>query len=354
VKQLSIIAVFLAFNSGAVLIRADPLPSWNDGVAKQAILNFVFATTNPDSPNFVPANERIATFDQDGTLWVEQPMYPQVMYALDRVAAIVKEKPHLRNFKPFKMVLSEGVEAIKKLDVSDLELLLVTALSGMSVEQFQNEVKTWIAKAKHPRWNRLYKELTYQPMQEVLDYFRDHQFETYIVTGGGQDFVRVYSEETYGIPVQKVVGTVGGTHFCYNKEGQAQLIKEPKLLLNDDSAGKPKGIHLVIGRRPIAAFGNSIGDRQMLEYTTGTSGSQLAILILHDDPVRAYAYGPAQKLPHSKVGTFTQALYDQAKRNNWIIVSMKNDWKRIFSFAGKKSPAPKNSEKKQCVDILKR
>jgi hypothetical protein len=186
--------------------------------------------------------------------------------------------------------------------------------------------------AKHPRWNRPYTELTYQPMLEVLRYLRDNAYKTYIVTGGGQDFVRVYAEKVYGIPPEQVVGTAGGTKYGYAKDGKPFLTKEPKLLLNDNNAGKAEGIHLMIGRRPNAAFGNSTGDRQMLEWTGAGVGARLKMLVLHDDAAREYAYGPAAGLPDSKVGTFTPALYDDAKKNGWTVISMKNDRKRIFAF----------------------
>jgi phosphoglycolate phosphatase-like HAD superfamily hydrolase len=312
--------------------QTDPLPSWNDGAAKQAIIEFVRATTTRGSPEFVPPEERIATFDQDGTLWVEHPMYSQVMYILDRVPAVVKAKPELANVEPFKTVLSGNREAIAKLPKDDLYKLVAATLTGMSVEQFEAQAKQWIETAKDPRWQQRYTELTYQPMQEVLKVLRDAGYKTYIVTGGGQDFVRVYSETTYGIPPEQVVGTAGGTKYGYDKNGRPFLTKEPKLLLNDNNAGKPEGIHLMIGRRPHAAFGNSTGDQQMLEYTKAGDGARLAMLVLHDDAKREYAYGPAQGLPDTKVGTFTQDLYDRAKKQGWVVISMKNDWKRIFAF----------------------
>ncbi len=312
--------------------QSDSLPSWNDGAAKQAIVAFVKDTTTQGSASFVPPAERIATFDQDGTLWVEHPMYSQVMYCFDRVGALAKEKPELAKAEPFKTVLSGNREAIAKLGMKDLEKILAVTLTGMSVDDFRAEVAKWLAAARAPRFDRPYTELTYQPMQEVLTYLRANGYKTYIVTGGGQDFVRVYSEQTYGIPPEQVVGTAGGTKYGYAKDGKPFLTKEPKLLLNDNNAGKPEGIHLMIGRRPQAAFGNSTGDKEMLEYTTAGDGARLAMLVLHDDASREYAYGPAQKLPDSKVGTFTQALYDQAQKQGWVVVSMKNDWRRIFSF----------------------
>ncbi len=327
------------FALGALLVlgaqahaQTDPLPSWNDGPAKQAIVTFVQETTDQASPKFVPPAERIATFDQDGTLWVSHPMYTQVMYCLERVPAVVKAKPELAKVEPFKTVLSGNREAMAKLSMKDLEKILAATLTGMSVDQFQAEVKQWIETAKDPRWKRPYTELTYQPMQEVLQYLRANGYQTYIVTGGGQDFVRVYSEQVYGIPPEQVVGTAGGTKYGYDKSGKPFLTKEPKLLLNDNNAGKPEGIHLMIGRRPYAAFGNSTGDRQMLEYTQAGDEARLSMIVLHDDAKREYAYGPAQGLPDTRVGTFTQALYDEAKKDGWFVISMKNDWKRIFAF----------------------
>ena len=328
---LACMVVFMTTNAQA----ADPLASWNDGPAKQAIVEFVKATTTQGSPQFVPPEARIATFDQDGTLWVEHPMYTQVTYCLERVPALVEKKPELKNREPFKTVLSGNREAMAKLSQDDLMKILAATLTGMSVDDFNAEAKKWIAEAKDPRWKRPYTELTYQPMQEVLRYLSANGFKTYIVTGGGQDFVRVYAEQTYGIPPEQVVGTAGGTKYGYDKSGKPFLTKEPKLLLNDNNAGKPEGIHLMIGRRPSVAFGNSTGDRQMLEYTKAGDGARLAMLVLHDDAEREYAYGPAQGLPDTKVGTFTQALYDEAKKDGWTVISMKNDWKVIFPFESK-------------------
>lgn len=311
--------------------QADPLPSWNDGAAKKAIVAFVQATTT-QGPRFVAPEARIATFDQDGTLWVEHPMYAQVMYCLDRVPALVKEKPELARVEPFKTVLSGDRDAVAKLPKGELEKILMATLSGMTVEQFDVEVARWIASAKDPRWKRPYTDLTYQPMREVMAYLRANGYKTYIVTGGGQDFVRAYSQRVYGVPPEQVVGTAGGTTYGYDQRGNPELTKDPKLLLNDNDAGKPQGIHLVIGRRPNAAFGNSTGDRQMLEYASAGDGAHLTMLILHDDAKREYAYGPTNGLPDTKVGTFTQALDDEAAKKSWVVISMKNDWRRIFSF----------------------
>jgi len=316
----------------AALAQGVWLPSWNEGAAKQAIVKFVEATTDASSAQFVPPAQRIATFDQDGTLWVEHPIYSQVLYCLDRVRTVAAQKPELGNAEPFKTVLSGDREAIARLSKEDLGKILAATLTGMSVEEFQTEVQSWLATARDPRWHRPYTDLTYLPMQELLKYLRANGYRTYIVTGGGQDFVRVYSDQVYGIPPEQVVGTAGGTQYGYEKNGNPILTKDPRLLLNDDQAGKPESIHLMIGRRPYAAFGNSDGDRQMLEYTKAGGGLRLAMLVLHDDAVREYRYGPAAGLPDTKVGAFTQALYDEARKSGWIVISMKRDWRQIFSF----------------------
>jgi phosphoglycolate phosphatase-like HAD superfamily hydrolase len=341
-KLFKSVATFCAaFVCGALLSRAqDPLPSWNDGQPKQAILQFVRSTTTLGSPEYVPLEDRIATFDQDGTLWVEHPMYSQVVYCLDRVPVVVKARPELASVEPFKTVLSGNREAIAKLSLQDLEKIAVATLSGMSVDQFNAEVKQWLASSRDPRWKRPYTELTYQPMLEVLSYLRGNGYRTYIVTGGGQDFVRVYANQVYGIPPEQVVGSAEDTKYGYDTHGRPFLTKEPKPMLNDNDAGKPEGIHLMIGRRPCAAFGNSTGDRQMLEYTRAGDGARLAMLLLHDDAQREYAYGPAQGLPDTKVGTFTQALYDEATKNGWNVISMKKDWKVIFPFQKAESFQP--------------
>jgi phosphoglycolate phosphatase-like HAD superfamily hydrolase len=332
-ERFSPIIITMALVFAADVVSAqDPLPSWNDGTAKNGIMEFVQATTTEGSPKFVPLEERVATFDQDGTLWVEHPMYTQVMYCFDRVGALAKAKPGLKKLEPFKTVLSGNQEAIAKLSLKDLERILIATLTGMPVEDFRADVKNWLTTAKHPRFKRLYTELTYQPMQEVLQYLRANGYKTYIVTGGGQDFVREYAEQTYGIPPEQVVGTAGAIRYAYARDGKPFLTKEPKLLLDDNNAGKPENIYLMIGRRPYAAFGNSTGDQQMLEYTKAGDGARLSMIVLHDDAEREYAYGPAQGLPDTKVGTFTRPLYDEAKKDGWVIISMKNDWKRIFAF----------------------
>jgi phosphoglycolate phosphatase-like HAD superfamily hydrolase len=330
--RLSRIAVFVCalFFGVRAYPQVDVLPSWNEGAAKKAIIAFVQSTTTPGNAKFVPPEARVATFDQDGTLWVERPIYSQLIYCLDRVPAVVKAKPELANVEPFKTVLSGNREAISKLTIPDFEKIAGATLSGMTVEQFAIEAKNWLASAKDARWHRRYTELTYQPMQEVLRYFRANGYKTYIVTGGGQDFVRVYAEDTYGVPPEQVIGSSGDTSYGYGAKGEPTLTKAPKLLLDNDRAGKPEDIHLVIGRRPYASFGNSTGDQQMLEYTKAGDGLRLSMIVLHDDPKREYAYGPAQGLPDSRIGTFTQALYDEAQKQGWFVISMKDDWKHIF------------------------
>jgi phosphoglycolate phosphatase-like HAD superfamily hydrolase len=324
----------LTFGTQAIA-QSDPLPSWNDGSAKQAIVDFVQATTSQGSPEFVAPAERIATFDQDGTLWVEHPMYSQVMYVLESVPSLVKARPELAKVAPYSTVLEilKGDRAaMAKLSLPDLEKLAMATLTGMSVETFSAQAKQWLAKAKDPRWNKPYTELTYLPMQEVLQYLRANGYKTYIVTGGGQDFVRQYSEPVYGIPPEQVVGSAVDTKYGYAEDGKPFLTKEPKLLVNDNNAGKPEAIHLMIGRQPHIAFGNSTGDQQMLEYTKAGSGARLSLLVLHDDEKREYAYGPAQGLPDTHVGALTQTLYDEAQKQGWVVISMKKDWKRIFAF----------------------
>lgn len=303
----TLLAALPGLTAWATAPPVDPLPSWNPGAARDGILRFVRQTTDPASPGFVPPAERIATFDQDGTLWVEQPDYPQVRFIRETVPGAATTR-------------------------QELERLAATALSGMPLETFKADVRRWLAAARHPRWQRPYTALTYQPMQELLHYLRAHAYKTFIVTGGGQDFVRVYAEEVYGIPPEQVVGSAGATRYGYDSQGRPFLTKEPRLRLNDNDAGKPEGIQLMIGRRPTAAFGNSTGDRQMLEYTRAGNGLRLAMLVLHDDARREYAYGPALGLPATKVGPFSQGLYDEAGRQGWIVISMKNDWKRIFAF----------------------
>jgi phosphoserine phosphatase len=307
--------------------RPEPLPSWNDGPAKKAILDFVRATTDKASKQYVPPAQRIATFDQDGTLWVEQPMYTQVMFALDRVVALAPKHPEWKTTGPFKSVLAGDRAAMAKFTMKELEEIAFATHSGMTVETFQTTVKDWIGKARHPRWKRPYTDLVYQPMLEVLRYLRASGYKTYIVTGGGQEFVRAYAERVYAVPPEQIIGSALETEFTYDKAGKGVLRRSPKLLLNNNLSGKPEDIYLFLGRRPTAAFGNSTGDRQMLEYTQGGDGARLMMLVHHDDERREYAYGAK-----SKIGTFSDALMAEAKKQKWVVVSMKEDWKRVFPF----------------------
>jgi haloacid dehalogenase-like hydrolase len=331
--SLPVAGALVAGASPGALAQTDPLPSWKQGPAKQAILDFVKATTDSASSNFVPPAERVAEFDQDGTLWVEHPLYTQFTYCLERVGVLAKEKPELKDREPFKAVLSGDREAIAKLSDRDLfEIVLVTQ-SGMTVEEFQVDVEKWLAIAKDPRWHRPYTELVYQPMQEVLRYLRANGYKTYIATGGSAGFVRAYSERVYGIPPEQVSGTAQPVAYGHDKDGKPILTREPKLALDNLGAGKIENFWLMYGRRPHAAFGNSSSDdQQMLEYVKAGTGARLSVVVMHDDAEREYAYGPAQGLPDTKVGTLSQAMYDMAKKQGWTIISMKNDWKRIFAF----------------------
>jgi hypothetical protein len=313
--------------------RAGVLPSWNDSPAKQAIIEFVRATTTKGSANFVPPAERIAEFDQDGTLWVEHPVYTQIVYCLEHVGPLAKEKPELKDQEPFKTVLSGDREAIAKLSMRDFFEIVLATQSGMSVEEFKADVNKWLATAKHPRWNRPYTELVYQPMLEVRHYLRGNGYKTYIATGGSSGFVREYSDRVYGIPAEQVAGTEQAFKYGYDKDQRPILTREPKLVLDNLEAGKIENFWLMYGRRPYAAFGNSSSDdQQMLEYVKAGTGARLSAVVVHDDATREYAYGPAQGLPDTTVGTLSQAMYDMANKQGWAIISMKNDWKRIFPF----------------------
>jgi phosphoglycolate phosphatase-like HAD superfamily hydrolase len=321
----------LLFVGGCATMQPDPLPSWSEGPARQAIVSFVRQTTDSASPQFVPPDQRIATFDQDGTLWVEQPMYAQVMFALDRVKDVVRAQPALANEEPFKSVVAGDRAAMAKFTERDLFRIVAASEGGVSTDEFQEIVKRWLATAKHPKFQRPYTELVYAPMLEAMKYLRANGYRTYIVTGGGQQFVRAFAEEVYGIPPEQVVGTMFKLNYD-KRDGKPTLMQAPEIFFVNDKGGKPVGINMVIGRRPQAAFGNSDGDQQMLEWATGGAGARLAMIVLHDDAAREFAYGPAAGLPESKVGTFTQALYDEAKRNGWTVISMKRDWKRVFAF----------------------
>jgi phosphoserine phosphatase len=312
------------------LAQADSLPSWNDGPAKQAILGFVRAATDESSPDFVPPAERIATFDNDGTLWPSHPMYTQLAFALDRIKTLAPQHPEWKTKQPFKAVLDNDLEALAAGGEKGMVELVMASHAGMSTAQFETIVTDWLAKARHPRFQRPYTELAYQPMLELLAFLRANGFKTYIVSGGGVEFMRPMTEKVYGIPPEQVVGSTIETRYEV-RDGDPVLMRLPEIGFIDDKAGKPVGIDQFIGRRPVAAFGNSDGDRQMLEWTAAGSGARLMMLVFHDDAKREYAYGPANGLPDTKFGTFSPSLMDEARKKNWVVVSMKDDWKRIFA-----------------------
>jgi phosphoglycolate phosphatase-like HAD superfamily hydrolase len=333
-RLIVLLFALTALQATAADKEKDPLPSWNDGANKQAILDFVAAVTKESGAEFVPVAERIATFDQDGTLWCEQPNYTQVVFAIDRVKALAPQHPEWKTTEPFKSILDDDKQALLQFTIQDFAKVAAISHTGMTVEEFQAIAKQWLATAEQPRFHRHYTDLIYQPMLEVMQYLRANKFKTYIVTGGGQDFVRVYAERVYGVPPEQVIGSAVKTKYEYAKNGAPELIKQPEMMLIDDKTGKPEGINLFIGRRPVAAFGNSTGDQQMLEWTQGKAPSstsdsmkqaRLMMLVHHDDAVREYAYGA-----DSKIGTFSAALTDEAKERHWNVISMKNDWKTIF------------------------
>jgi hypothetical protein len=337
---LKMLLALLLFTNAA--FAADPLPSWNDSAPKNAIIAFVEKITKPGSPDFVPPSERIATFDNDGTLWCEQPLPVQLYFALDRVQALAPQHPDWKTQEPFASLLKGDVKtALAGGDHALLELVMATH-AGMTTVEFEQIVKDWLATAKHPKTGKLFTEMVYQPMLEVLAYLRANGFKNFIVSGGGIEFMRPWTEQIYGIPPEQVIGSSIKTKFEM-RNGKPILVRLPELNFNDDKTDKPVGINRHIGRRPIAAFGNSVGDKEMLEYTQGGSGARFMLLVLHDDAAREYAYGPARGLPDVKLGAFTPALEEQAKKDGWTVVSMKDDWKRVFAF----EPTPVTA-----IDIL--
>jgi len=316
--------------SATVAVAEDSLSSWNDGAAKKNIMAFVGKVTTQGSPEFVPPAERIATFDNDGTLWPSHPMYTQLAFALDRIKALAPKHPEWKTKQPFKAVLDNDLKALAAGGEKGMVELVMASHAGMSTAEFEAIVTDWLDKARHPRFKRRYTELAYQPMLELLTFLRASGFKTFIVSGGGVEFMRPMTEKVYGIPPEQVVGSTIQTKYEV-KDGKPVLMRLPKIDFIDDKAGKPVGINKFIGRRPIAAFGNSSGDREMLEWTGAGSGSRLMMLVFHDDAEREYAYGPANGLPDTKFGTFPQSLMDEAKKKGWVVISMKNDWKTIFS-----------------------
>lgn len=322
--RAAILATMLsALPIAAAAQSPDPLPSWNDGQAKHEIIAFVNAVSTTGSPDFVAVPDRIATFDNDGTLWVEQPMYAQGFFAVDRLKELAPLNPTWSMTKPYSAILSSGLKGLAGVEEAGLAKIIGVTHAGMTPAAFQVIVEEWLARAKHPRFDKPFDELTYQPMLEVLAYFRANGFKTYIVTGGGVDFVRAFSEKAYGIPREQVVGSRIKTVF-ERRDGRAELFRQGTIDFIDDKDGKPIGIEQQIGRRPIAAFGNSDGDLQMLQWTTEAGKRRLGVIIHHTDAEREYAYDRK-----SSVGHLDVAL-DAAKLDSWTVVDMKADWKTIF------------------------
>jgi phosphoserine phosphatase len=301
----------------------NPLPSWNNGSAKQAIVQFVTDVTRQGGSTFVPVDQRIATFDNDGTLWVEQPFYTQLAFALARVKVLVPKNPEWKQQQPFKAVLEGDMKTVIASGEKGIVQILMATHVGMTTDEFQKIVTDWISTAQHPRFHKPYTECVYQPMLELLAYLRANQFKTYIVSGGGIEFMRPWAEKVYGIPPEQVIGSSIKTKFEI-QNGNAVLIRLPEVDFIDDKVGKPVGIEKFIGRRPIAAFGNSDGDLQMLEWTAAGRGKRLMLLVHHTDADREYAYD--RKSP---VGRLDKAL-DEAIAKSWVVVDMKKDWNNIF------------------------
>lgn len=317
------IAGILACMASA-LAQTDPLPSWNDTAPKKAIVAFVDRVTAENTPDFVPESERIAVFDNDGTLWVEHPMYTQLTFALDRVKTLAPENPEWKDQQPFKAVLEGDMQALAASGEKGLVDIITTTHAGMTVDEFQTIVTDWLEKARHPRFDRPYTELVYQPMLELLAYLRANGFKTFIVSGGGVEFMRPWTEEVYGVPPEQVVGSSIKTEFIM-RDGIPTLHRLPEVNFIDDKAGKPVGINAAIGRRPIAAFGNSDGDLQMLQWTTlGGTSPRFGLIVHHTDAEREYAYDR-----QTEFGRLDEAL-DIAPINGWTVVDMKADWKEIF------------------------
>ena len=304
---------------------ANPLPSWNEGATKQSILDFVATVTREGSPDFMPPAERIATFDNDGTLWVEHPMYTQLVFVLDRVKALAPQHPEWKDTQPFKAALEGDMKTLAASGEHGLLELVMATHPGMTANEFQNIVVDWIATARHPRFKRLYTDLAYLPMLELLAYLRANAFKTFIVSGGGIEFMRPWTESVYGVPPEQVVGSSIKTKFQM-RDGRPELFRLAELNFIDDNVGKPVGINEYIGRRPIAAFGNSDGDLEMLQWTTMAGGRRLGLIVHHTDADREYAYDR-----DTSFGRLDKAL-DAAALNKWTVVDMKNDWKRIFAF----------------------
>ena len=325
-KKLGLVLVVAALGFGSTAsAQTTPLASWNNGATKQSIISFVKKVTKPGSPDFVPAAERIAVFDNDGTLWSEQPMYFQLAFALDRVKALAPQHPEWKEKEPFKSVLADDMAGVAAGGEKGLLELVAATHGGITSEAFDKAVKEWLATAKHPRFKRPYTDLVYQPMIELLVYLRANGFKTYIVSGGGVEFMRAFTEKVYGVPPEQVVGSSIKTKFEV-RDGKPVIARLSEIDFIDDKAGKPVGIHKFIGRRPIMAFGNSDGDFEMLEWTTSGPGPRFGLIVHHDDAVREWAYDR-----ESHVGRLKRAL-DEAPQRGWAVASMQNDWKRVYPF----------------------
>jgi len=303
----------------------DLLPSWNDGPAKKTIVEFVGKVTKEGGPDFVSPGERVAVFDNDGTLWSEKPVYFQLLFAIDRVKVLAPKHPEWKTNQPFKAVLENDMKALIDSGMRGLVELVMSTHAGMTTEEFEKIVSHWIATAKHPRFQRHYTELVFQPMLELLAYLRANGFKTFIVSGGGIEFMRPWTESVYGIPPEQVVGSSIKTKFEL-RNGRPVLARLPEVNFIDDKAGKPVGINQHIGRRPIAAFGNSDGDLQMLQWTAAGKDARFMLIVHHTDEEREWAYDR-----ESHVGRLDKAL-DEAKKHGWTVVDMKRDWRRVFAF----------------------
>jgi phosphoserine phosphatase len=315
-----VVAWLLAANA----IAADSLPSWNDTAPRKAIVEFVRKVTDKDSARFVPREQRIAVFDNDGTLWAEQPMYFQLFFVADRVKAMAPQHPEWKTQEPFASLLKGDMKGALAGGEKGLVALLAATHAGMTTDEFNKTVTEWIATAKHPKTGKAFTAMAYQPMLELLAYLRDHGFKTFIVSGGGIEFMRPWTEKVYGIPPEQVVGSSGGLQYEL-RDGKPVIVKLPTVVLNDDKEGKPVGIQRHIGRRPIAAFGNSDGDLQMLQWTCVADGARLCLYVHHTDAAREWAYDR-----DSHIGKLDKGL-DEAKARGWTVVDMKNDWKKIYA-----------------------
>jgi hypothetical protein len=321
------LSLFAALVLAALSVAADPLPSWKDGPAKQAITGFVTDVTKAGGKDFVPPAQRIAVFDNDGTLWVEQPMYTQLAFVLDRLKTLAPAHPEWMEQQPFKAALEGDLATLGAAGTEGLLQLVIATHGGMTSAEFETTTLDWIGAARHPRFKQPYTQLVFQPMLELLEYLRENGFKTFIVSGGGADFMRPWSVAVYGVPPEQVIGSQIQLAFEM-RDGKAVVVREPKVAFIDDGAGKPVGIQRHIGRRPILAFGNSDGDLEMLQWTTGGEGRRLGLILHHTDGEREYAYD--RKSPF---GRLAKAM-DLAPQNGWVLVSMKEDWSEVFA------PAP--------------